>query len=54
MIPDVAAQGPPEDDRAALHAAVGYVAGMTDRFACRSAVALLDWPTERLPTGIDR
>ena len=31
-----------------------YVAGMTDRFACRSAVALLDWPIDRLPNGIDR
>ncbi len=54
LIPDVAAEGLPDDEGAALHAAVGYVAGMTDRFACRSAVALLDWPVERLPTGIDR
>jgi dGTPase len=54
LIPDVASDGPPEDDAAALHRAVGYVAGMTDRFACRSAVALLGWPLERLPTGIDR
>lgn len=37
----------------ALHAAVAYVAGMTDRFACRQAMALLDWPRERLPAGID-
>ncbi len=37
-----------------LERAVAYVAGMTDRFACRRAVALLDWPEERLPTGIDR
>jgi len=34
-------------------AAVGYVGGMTDRFACRSAVRLLDWPIERLPAGLD-
>ena len=34
--------------------AVTYVAGMTDRFACRQAVELLDWPESRLPTGIDR
>ena len=39
---------------AALRAAVGYVAGMTDRFACRSAVALLAWPIDQLPNGIDR
>lgn len=39
---------------AALNAAVSYVAGMTDRFACRSALALLDWPEDQLPTGIDR
>ncbi|MFI5035975.1 MAG: HD domain-containing protein [Acidimicrobiales bacterium] len=54
LIPDVAEGAAPVDEAAALHAAVGYVAGMTDRFACRSAVALLDWPLERLPTGIDR
>ncbi|MDP7550182.1 MAG: HD domain-containing protein [Acidimicrobiales bacterium] len=34
-------------------AAVGYVGGMTDRFACRSAMRLLDWPLERLPAGLD-
>ena len=37
----------------ALHAAVTYVSGMTDRYACRQAVALLDWPIEQLPRGID-
>jgi hypothetical protein len=26
---------------------------MTDRFACRQAVALLGWDTARLPQGID-
>ncbi len=36
----------------ALQAAVAYVGGMTDRFACRQAVALLDWPRDRLPQGI--
>ncbi len=34
--------------------AVEYVAGMTDRFACRSAVTLLAWPIDQLPNGIDR
>jgi dGTPase len=37
----------------AAHAAVAYVGGMTDRFACRQAVTLLDYPASRLPQGID-
>lgn len=37
----------------ALHAAVTYVSGMTDRFACRQGIALLDWPRDQLPRGID-
>lgn len=37
----------------ALRHAVTYVAGMTDRFACRQAVSLLDWDRSRLPRGID-
>ena len=37
-----------------LRRAVAYVAGMTDRFACRSALTLLDWPVDQLPSGIDR
>jgi len=32
-----------------LAASVGYVSGMTDRFACTQAVALLGWPESRLP-----
>jgi len=36
-----------------LVAAVGYVAGMTDRFAFDSAVRLLDWPVDRLPHSFD-
>jgi dGTPase len=54
LIPDVAEriETPRGDD--ALHDAVEYVAGMTDRFACRSAVAHLDWPIDQLPNGIDR
>ncbi len=34
-------------------AAVTYVAGMTDRFAFRQAVALLGWDPEKLPAGVD-
>lgn len=41
-------------DVEALANAVAYVAGMTDRFACHSAVTLLDWPLDQLPSGIDR
>jgi hypothetical protein len=26
---------------------------MTDRYACRQGIALLDWPVEQLPKGID-
>ena len=37
----------------ALHRAVAYVGGMTDRFAFRSAVALLDWDPAKLPRGVD-
>ena len=36
----------------ALHAAVSYVGGMTDRFACRQATTLLGWSPERLPQGV--
>jgi dGTPase len=36
----------------AVLAAVTYVAGMTDRFAFRQAVALLGWDPAKLPTGI--
>jgi dGTPase len=36
-----------------LERAVGYVAGMTDRFACRQAMTLLGWHAERLPVGFD-
>ena len=37
----------------ALRAAVTYVAGMTDRFAFRQAVALLGWDPGKLPAGVD-
>jgi dGTPase len=55
LIPELAAQGGEvESEAVAMEQAVAYVAGMTDRFACRSAVTLLDWPIDRLPSGIDR
>ncbi len=36
-----------------IRAAVTYVAGMTDRFAFRHAVALLGWDPDKLPVGVD-
>jgi dGTPase len=55
LIPDVIERGDVIDSPSrALEEAVAYVAGMTDRYACRSAVALLDWPIDQLPNGIDR
>jgi dGTPase len=38
---------------AAVTAAVTYVAGMTDRFAFRQAVALLGWDPDKLPRSVD-
>jgi dGTPase len=46
--PDAVAGGPEQ-----LHAAVTYVGGMTDRFACDQAQRLLGWSADRLPKGID-
>ncbi len=37
----------------AVRTAVTYVAGMTDRFAFRQAVALLGWDPDKLPAGVD-
>jgi dGTPase len=55
LIPDVEARGQEINSLArALHLAVEYVAGMTDRFACQLAVTQLGWPLDRLPSGIVR
>src|SRR5487761_1988027 len=55
LIPDVLERGGEvANETEAMELAVAYDAGMTDRFACRSAVTLLDWPIDRLPSGIDR
>jgi dGTPase len=48
--------GAPDSDRSSevlRRAAVTYVGGMTDRFACDRAVDLLKWSPDRLPRGID-
>ena len=37
----------------AQRSAVEYVAGMTDRFACRQGAVMLGWSADRLPRGID-
>jgi dGTPase len=50
-LPDAVSADP--GDPQALHEAVAYVGGMTDRFACRQAVALLGWSLDQLPRGID-
>lgn len=36
-----------------VRAAVTYVAGMTDRFACAQAARLLAWPRAEMPEGFD-
>jgi len=43
---------PGGDTNEARRTAVAYVAGMTDRYACRQAVSLLDWDPARLPVGV--
>jgi dGTPase len=51
LLPDAIAVDAGSPD--AFRLAVAHVGGMTDRYACRQAVALLGWPRERLPAGID-
>jgi dGTPase len=41
------------DDSDPTREAVAYVAGMTDRYACRLAVRELSWPLDQLPRGFD-
>jgi dGTPase len=51
LLPDAKAveAGSPE----AFRLAVAYAGGMTDRYACRQAIALLGWSRDQLPAGID-
>jgi dGTPase len=52
-IPDVReAGGMSAGGDEAVRAAVTYVAGMTDRFAFRQAVAVVGWDPARLPAGV--
>lgn len=48
-----ATDGSPTEGSGPLHRAVAYVAGMTDRFACVTAVRELDWDPNQLPRGLD-
>lgn len=41
------------NDDESLFAAVSWVSGMTDRYACGQAVELLGWQRDQLPAGID-
>ena len=45
-----AGTAPGSDD--AVRAAVGYVAGMTDRYAFETAIRELDWDPARLPQSV--
>jgi dGTPase len=53
LLPEDRCEGTTAGSPDALRAAVTYVGGMTDRFACQQAVSLLSWPSERLPKGVD-
>jgi dGTPase len=53
LLPADRCEGTTAGSQEALRAAVTYVGGMTDRFACQQAVSLLSWPSARLPKGVD-
>jgi dGTPase len=53
LIPGEGAARAAAGSEEALRRAVGYVGGMTDRFAFRCAVSLLDWDPAKLPRGVD-
>jgi dGTPase len=49
LLPAVGLPGLDAGTAGAVRAAVTYVAGMTDRFACQTAIAQLGWDKARLP-----
>jgi dGTPase len=49
LLPSVGFPGLESGTEAAVRSAVTYVAGMTDRFACQTAMAHLGWDRSRLP-----
>ena len=52
LLPADRQEGVEAGSEAAVRAAVTYVGGMTDRFACAQAVALLGWDPAKLPQGV--
>ena len=52
LAPDVDAGLVEAGSTEALRAAVAYVAGMTDRFACERGIVELNWDPRRLPTAV--
>ena len=50
---DAAAEPVVAGSAEAVREAVAYVAGMTDRYACRRAVSELGWDPASLPRGVD-
>jgi dGTPase len=53
LLPSERSAGVDAGSAAALREAVTYVSGMTDRFACQQALALLGWDRTQLPKGVD-
>lgn len=53
LLPSERSAGVDAGSAEALREAVTYVSGMTDRFACQQALALLGWDRSQLPKGVD-
>ncbi len=53
LLPSERSAGVEAGSPEALRVAVTYVSGMTDRFACQQALALLGWDRAQLPRGVD-
>jgi len=53
LVPGTAELGLAAGSDEALRAAVTYVGGMTDRYACRQALSRLGWDPAKLPPGVD-
>jgi dGTPase len=53
LLPSERAAGVDAGSDDARRVAVTYVSGMTDRFACQQALALLGWDRSQLPRGVD-
>ncbi len=53
LLPSERSAGVEAGSTEALREAVTYVSGMTDRFACQQALALLGWDRAQLPRGVD-